>query len=35
LISKIEGSLDDPEQAKNEIIELLTSIRQALDSYRA
>jgi len=32
LISKIEANLDDLEQAKNEIIELLASIRQALDS---
>ena len=35
LISKIEANLDDPEQAKTEIIELLTSIRQALDSLKA
>jgi tryptophan synthase alpha chain len=32
LISKIEANLDNPEQAKTEIIELLVSIRQALDS---
>jgi len=32
LISKIEANLDDPDQAKNEIIELLTSIRHALDN---
>jgi tryptophan synthase alpha chain len=32
LISKIEANLDDLEQAKNEIVELLASIRQALDS---
>jgi tryptophan synthase alpha chain len=32
LISKIEANLDNLEQAKNEIIELLASIRQALDS---
>ncbi|MDD1627002.1 MAG: tryptophan synthase subunit alpha, partial [Methylococcaceae bacterium] len=31
LINKIEANLDNPDQAKNEIIELLTSIRQALD----
>jgi tryptophan synthase alpha chain len=35
LISKIEANLNDPDQAKNEIVELLTSIRQALDSCRA
>ncbi len=35
LISKIEANLDDLEQAKNEVVTLLTSIRQALDSYRA
>jgi tryptophan synthase alpha chain len=35
LISKIEANLDDLDQAKNEIVELLASIRQALDSYRA
>jgi len=32
LISKIEASLDNLEQAGNDIIELLVSIRQALDS---
>jgi tryptophan synthase alpha chain len=32
LISKIEANLDNPDQAKNEIVELLASIRQALDS---
>ncbi|WP_150049155.1 MULTISPECIES: tryptophan synthase subunit alpha [Methylomonas] len=32
LISKIEASLDDPDQAKRGIIELLTSMRQAMDS---
>lgn len=32
LISKIEASLDDPEQAKNEIIALLKSMRTAMDS---
>jgi len=32
LISKIEASLDDPDQAKRDIIELLTSMRQAMDS---
>lgn len=32
LISKIEANLDDLDQAKNEIVELLASIRQALDS---
>ncbi|MDD5273603.1 MAG: tryptophan synthase subunit alpha [Methylovulum sp.] len=32
LISKIEANLDDPEQAKKEIIELLASMRQAMDS---
>ena len=35
LISKIEAHLDEPELAKDEIIDLLTSIRQALDSYSA
>ncbi|MDD5322205.1 MAG: tryptophan synthase subunit alpha [Methylococcales bacterium] len=34
LISIIEANLDDPEQAKNKIVELLASIRQALDSVR-
>ena len=32
LISKIEANPDDPEQAKTEIIELLKSMRQAMDS---
>lgn len=32
LISKIEANLDDPERAKSEIVELLTSMRQAMDS---
>lgn len=32
LISKIEANLDDPEQAKREIIALLKSMRQAMDS---
>ncbi|CAG1771793.1 tryptophan synthase alpha chain [uncultured bacterium] len=32
LISKIEAHLEQPEQAKQEIIELLTSMRQAMDS---
>jgi tryptophan synthase alpha chain len=32
LISKVEENLDNLEQASNEIIELLVSIRQALDS---
>ncbi len=32
LISKVEENLDDLERASNEIIELLASIRQALDS---
>ena len=32
LISKVEENLDDLDQASNEIIELLVSIRQALDS---
>jgi tryptophan synthase alpha chain len=32
LINKIEANLDDPDLAKKEIIDLLTSIRQALDS---
>jgi tryptophan synthase alpha chain len=32
LISKIEENLDDAEQAKREIIGLLTSMRQAMDS---
>jgi tryptophan synthase alpha chain len=32
LISKVEENLDDLERASNEIIELLVSIRQALDS---
>ncbi len=31
LISKIEANLDDPEQAKHEIIDLLISMRQAMD----
>ena len=35
LISKIEAHLDEPELAKNEIVDLLTSIRQALDSHPA
>ncbi|MFA6051599.1 MAG: tryptophan synthase subunit alpha [Methylobacter sp.] len=32
LISKIEANLDDPERAKREIVELLKSMRQAMDS---
>ncbi len=32
LISKIEANLDNPERAKNEIVELLASMRQAMDS---
>lgn len=32
LISKIEANLDDPERAKKEIVELLMSMRQAMDS---
>ena len=32
LIGKIEANLDDLERAKTEIIELLTSMRQAMDS---
>ena len=32
LISKIEANLDDVERAKNEIIELLVSMRQAMDN---
>lgn len=32
LISKIEANLDDPERAKSEIVELLTAMRQAMDS---
>lgn len=32
LISKIEANLDNPNQAKQEIIDLLTSMRQAMDS---
>jgi tryptophan synthase alpha chain len=32
LISKIEANLDDPERAKSEIVELLKSMRQAMDS---
>ncbi len=32
LISKIAANLDNPEKAKQEIIELLTSMRQAMDS---
>ncbi len=32
LISKVEANLDNPEQASKEIIELLVSIRQALDN---
>ncbi len=31
LISKIEANLNDPQQAKQEIIELLSSMRQAMD----
>lgn len=32
LISKIEANLDDPERAKNEIVELLVAMRQAMDN---
>ncbi|MEY4719376.1 MAG: hypothetical protein RL563_1994 [Pseudomonadota bacterium] len=32
LISKIEANLDDPQQARQEIIDLLKSMRQAIDS---
>jgi tryptophan synthase alpha chain len=32
LINKIEDNLDDLDQASNEIIELLVSIRQAMDN---
>jgi len=32
LISKIEANLQNPEQAKNEIVELLAAMRQAMDS---
>lgn len=32
LISKIEDNLDNPDQAKQEIIDLLTAMRQAMDS---
>lgn len=32
LISKIEANLDDPERAKKEIVELLVSMRQAMDN---
>ncbi len=32
LISKIEANLDDPERAKKEIVELLVSMRQDMDS---
>jgi tryptophan synthase alpha chain len=32
LISKIEANLDNPEQAKSEIIALLKSMREAMDS---
>jgi len=32
LISKIEANLDDPEQAKREIIDLLKSMRAAMDN---
>jgi tryptophan synthase alpha chain len=32
LISKIEANLDNPEQAKREIVELLAFMRQAMDS---
>jgi tryptophan synthase alpha chain len=35
LISKIEANLDNPEQAKNEICELLSSMRLAMDSVGA
>jgi tryptophan synthase alpha chain len=31
LISKIENNLDNPEQAKSEIIALLSAMRQAMD----
>jgi tryptophan synthase alpha chain len=32
LISRIEANLDDPERAKKEIVELLVTMRQAMDS---
>jgi tryptophan synthase alpha chain len=32
LISKIEANLQNPEQAKNEIVELLAAMRQAMDN---
>jgi tryptophan synthase alpha chain len=32
LISKIEANLDNPQKAKDEIVELLTSMRLAMDS---
>lgn len=32
LISKIEANLDEPERAKNEIVELLVAMRQAMDN---
>ncbi len=35
LISKIEANLDSPEQAKQDIIELLASMRQAMDNSGA
>lgn len=35
LISKIERNLDSPEQAKKEIIELLASMRMAMDTFGA
>jgi len=32
LISKIEANLDDPERAKREIVDLLVTMRQAMDN---
>lgn len=32
LISKIEANLDDPERAKNEVVALLSAMRQAMDN---
>jgi tryptophan synthase alpha chain len=34
LISKIEANLDNPEQAIKEIVQLLASMRQAMDSVQ-
>lgn len=34
LISKIEAHLDNPEQAKNEVVALLAAMRQAMDAHQ-